>query len=87
MKLLKEEWGDQDAGTNAEAEPSTNMALSSPMKVGCTREAAPTLFGIDPEEFNKLTDINKLRRCWTYCTSRSSLTILLFYSLTYSQLL
>ena len=72
MKLLKEEWGDKDAGTNAEAGPSTNVAFSSPMKVGSTHEAPPTLFGIDAEEFNKLTDINELRKCWTYCTSKSS---------------
>ena len=49
MKLLKEEWGDKDAGTNAEAGPSTNIAFSSPMKVGSTHKAPPTLFGVDAE--------------------------------------
>ena len=41
------------------------------MKV-TSAHAAPTLFGVDPQDFNKLTDINKLRKCWTYNTSKSS---------------
>ena len=71
-KLLDFEWGDDDTGTN----PPTGNAVAargSPMKVEHIQREASTVFGVNTEEFNKLTDINKLRRCWTYHTSKSCL--------------
>lgn len=42
------------------------------MKVDGTTEDTPTIFGIDADKFNKLSEINKLRRSWIYFTSKSS---------------
>ena len=53
------------------------------MNVESKRGADPTLFGMDAEDFNKLTDINKLRKCWTYSTSKLSLNYQPLYVLTY----
>lgn len=76
MKLLDAEWGDETTSTNplsiAKAGPSSHITDGSPMKVENSQEAL-TLFGVDAEEFKKLSDINKLRKCWTYFTCKSSL--------------
>ena len=86
MKLLDAESADIDTSTtplagNAKAQlssvvpriavGSTSNAQGSPMKVDNAHEEKPTLFGMDADAFNKLSEMNKLRRCWTWCTSKS----------------
>ena len=79
MKLLKAEWGDNDAFTNAteigpystaKTDPNSKITQGSPMKVERAWDAVPTLFGMNAEDFNKLTNINKLQKCWTYSTGK-----------------
>ena len=79
MKLLKAEWGDDDAFTNAteigpnstaKTDPNSKITQGSPMKVERAWDAVPTLFGMNAEDFNKLTNINKLQKCWTYSTGK-----------------
>ena len=79
MKLLEAEWGDNDAFMNAaeigpnstaKTDPNSKFTQGSPMKVERARDAVPTLFGMNAEDFNKLTNINKLRKCWTYSTGK-----------------
>ena len=62
MKLLDAEWGDDETGSNPHTGDS-EAVQSSATKAEHTQKEASTLFGVNTEEFSKLTDINKLQRC------------------------
>ena len=59
MKLLDAEWGDDETGSNPHT-GNSEAAQSSATKAEHAQKEASTLFGVNTEEFSKLTDINKL---------------------------